>query len=89
MLSDSESDDVDLDYFGKIVKCLIENVEDMLQVDYIFEEDIIVLDWKLSFYEQIFCGMLCYIFFLCEKLFMVFYMLLININVQLKLSICI
>lgn len=89
MLSDSESDDGDLDYFEKIVKCLIENVEDMLQVDYIFEEDIIVLDWKLSFYEQIFCGMLSYIFFLCEKLFMVFYMLLININVQLKLSICI
>lgn len=30
ILSDSESDDGDLDYFGKIVKCLIENVEDML-----------------------------------------------------------
>lgn len=86
MLSDSESDDGDSDYSGKIVKCLIENVEDMLQVDHIFEEDTTVLDRKLSSYEQTFCGMLCYIPLLCEKLSTVLYTLPTNTNVQPKPS---
>nr|XP_022313640.1 uncharacterized protein LOC111118443 [Crassostrea virginica] len=68
LLSDSETDDLDSDHSGKIVKCLIENVEDMLQVDHVFEEDTTVLDRKLSSYEQTFCGMLCYVPLLCEKL---------------------
>uniref|UniRef100_A0A8W8K4A6 Death domain-containing protein n=1 Tax=Magallana gigas TaxID=29159 RepID=A0A8W8K4A6_MAGGI len=86
MLSDSESDDGDSDYSEKIVKCLIENVEDMLQVDHIFEEDTTVLDRKLSSYEQTFCGMLCYIPLLCEKLSTVLYTLPTNTNVQPKPS---
>lgn len=88
MLSDSESDDGDSDYSEKIVKCLIENVEDMLQVDHIFEEDTTVLDRKLSSYEQTFCGMLCYIPLLCEKLSTVLYTLPTNTNVQPKPSTC-
>ncbi|XP_061175568.1 uncharacterized protein LOC133184495 [Saccostrea echinata] len=68
LLSDSETEDMDSDYGGKIVKCLLDNVEDMLQIDHLFEEDTSVLDRKLNTYEQTFCGMLCYIPLLFEKL---------------------
>lgn len=79
LLSDSDTNDMDSGNSGKIVRCLLENVEDMLQIEQEFEEDTTVLDRKLSSYEQMFCGMLCHIPLLFEKLSTVLHTLPTNV----------